>query len=80
MTTEAIKTDALQVLTFDLHGETFALEAGLVREVLDLLPETGILAVAAEEALAPAVVHVDRFARVADDVPAAPPIPQFDGI
>ena len=34
--------DALQVLTFDLHGETFALEAGLVREVLDLTPETAV--------------------------------------
>lgn len=30
----------LQVLTFDLHGETFALAAGLVQEVLDLTPET----------------------------------------
>ena len=29
-------------LTFDLHGETFALEAELVREVLDLLPETPV--------------------------------------
>lgn len=37
-----VDTDALQVLTFDLHGETFALEAGLVREVLDLVPETGV--------------------------------------
>jgi purine-binding chemotaxis protein CheW len=32
--------DPIEALTFDLHGETFALEAGLVREVLDLLPET----------------------------------------
>lgn len=31
---------SLEVMTFDLHGETFALEAGLVREVLDLVPET----------------------------------------
>jgi purine-binding chemotaxis protein CheW len=31
---------ALQVLTFDLQGETFALDAGLVREVIDLTPET----------------------------------------
>lgn len=30
----------LEVLTFDLAGETFALEAMLVREILDLLPET----------------------------------------
>jgi purine-binding chemotaxis protein CheW len=32
----------LQVLTFDLHGETFALEADLVREILDLAPETAV--------------------------------------
>ncbi|WP_297509141.1 chemotaxis protein CheW [uncultured Caulobacter sp.] len=31
---------SIEALTFDLRGETFALEAGLVREVLDLLPET----------------------------------------
>jgi purine-binding chemotaxis protein CheW len=30
----------LEVLTFDLHGETFALEATMVQEILDLLPET----------------------------------------
>jgi purine-binding chemotaxis protein CheW len=35
-------TQAIEALTFDLRGETFALEAGLVREVLDLLPETGV--------------------------------------
>ena len=40
--TAAARPDAMQVLTFDLDGETFALEAGLVREVLDLLPETGV--------------------------------------
>ena len=34
--------DPIEALTFDLHGETFALEAGLVREVLDLLPETSV--------------------------------------
>jgi len=33
---------ALEALTFDLQGETFALEANLVREVLDLLPETQV--------------------------------------
>lgn len=33
---------ARQVLTFDLHGETFALEAGLVREVLDPPAETPV--------------------------------------
>ncbi|UUR08329.1 chemotaxis protein CheW [Sphingomonas glaciei] len=32
----------LEVLTFDLHSETFALEAVLVREILDLLPETPV--------------------------------------
>lgn len=32
----------IEALTFDLQGETFALEANLVREVLDLLPETEI--------------------------------------
>ncbi len=32
----------LEVLTFDLGGETFALEATLVREILDLLPETHV--------------------------------------
>lgn len=30
----------MQVLTFDMHGETFAIEAGLVREILDRIPET----------------------------------------
>lgn len=30
----------LKVLTFDLSGETFALEASCVCEILDLLPET----------------------------------------
>ena len=34
--------DALQVMTFDLAGETFALEALAVREVLDVLPETAV--------------------------------------
>lgn len=33
---------AIEALTFDLQGETFALEANLVREVLDLLPETEV--------------------------------------
>ncbi|WP_304169287.1 chemotaxis protein CheW [Phenylobacterium aquaticum] len=39
---ESHTSDALQVLTFDLHGETFALEAGWVREVLDLTTETNV--------------------------------------
>jgi purine-binding chemotaxis protein CheW len=34
------KHNHLQVLTFDMHGETFAIEAGLVREILDRIPET----------------------------------------
>ncbi|NQE63462.1 chemotaxis protein CheW [Caulobacter sp. RHG1] len=37
-----IQAQTIQALTFDLQGETFALEAGLVREVLDLLPETAV--------------------------------------
>ena len=41
MTTE-LPTGPIEALTFDLRGETFALEAGLVREVLDLLPETDV--------------------------------------
>lgn len=32
----------LEVLTFDLQGETFALEAALVQEIIDLLPETPV--------------------------------------
>ena len=32
----------LEVLTFNLGEETFALEATLVREILDLLPETRV--------------------------------------
>lgn len=34
--------DRLQVLTFDMQGETFAIEAGLVREILDNIPETAV--------------------------------------
>jgi purine-binding chemotaxis protein CheW len=32
----------LEVLTFDLNGETFALEAVMVQEILDILPETAV--------------------------------------
>jgi purine-binding chemotaxis protein CheW len=32
----------MEALTFDLQGETFALEAVLVREVLDRAPETAV--------------------------------------
>ena len=38
----AANDDGLQVLTFDVRGETFALEAGLVREILDLQAETEV--------------------------------------
>lgn len=37
-----MSTETIEALTFDLQGETFALEAGYVREVLDLLPETPV--------------------------------------
>lgn len=32
--------DEIEALTFEIAGETFALEASMVREILDLLPET----------------------------------------
>lgn len=32
--------NGLEVLTFGLGGETFALEAGIVREILDMMPVT----------------------------------------
>lgn len=32
----------LEVLTFGLGGETFALEAGIVQEILDLMPVTAV--------------------------------------
>ncbi|ASW09081.1 chemotaxis protein CheW [Rhizobium sp. 11515TR] len=34
--------DELSVLTFSLNGETFAIEAVVVQEILDLLPETSV--------------------------------------
>jgi purine-binding chemotaxis protein CheW len=34
--------DDLEVLTFEIAGETFALEAFIVQEILDLLPETAV--------------------------------------
>lgn len=34
--------DEMEVLTFNLHGETFALEAVRVQEILDMLPETRV--------------------------------------
>jgi purine-binding chemotaxis protein CheW len=36
------KSEELEVLTFDIAGETFAIEAVIVREILDLLPETPV--------------------------------------
>lgn len=66
----------IEALTFDLQGETFALEAGLVREVLDLLPETAV------PGAAPFVGAVINFRgrviplvdlRLAFDMEAAPP-------
>jgi purine-binding chemotaxis protein CheW len=35
-------SETMQVLTFDLDGETFALDAGVVREVLDVAAETSV--------------------------------------
>lgn len=34
--------DELAVLTFNLNGETFAIEAVMVQEIIDLLPETKV--------------------------------------
>jgi purine-binding chemotaxis protein CheW len=34
--------DELEVLTFDIAGEMFAVEAFIVQEILDLLPETSV--------------------------------------
>lgn len=34
--------DELSVLSFNLNGETFAIEATVVQEILDLLPETHV--------------------------------------
>ena len=34
--------EEMEVLTFDIAGETFAIEAVIVREILDLLPETPV--------------------------------------
>lgn len=36
------KQDDVEVLTFSLAGETFAIEAVKVQEILDLLPETSV--------------------------------------
>jgi len=37
---DTVAAGAMEALTFDLQGETFALDAVLVREVLDRAPET----------------------------------------
>jgi purine-binding chemotaxis protein CheW len=43
METQAMtKDDALEVLTLSLDGELFALDAGCVREILDLVPITEV--------------------------------------
>jgi purine-binding chemotaxis protein CheW len=50
MTNLALKSSArqwnddgdLEALTFDIAGETFALEANIVREILDIMPETAV--------------------------------------
>lgn len=34
------RSGELEVLTFELQGEMFALEAGIVREILDMAPQT----------------------------------------
>ncbi|NKN36808.1 chemotaxis protein CheW [Agrobacterium sp. a22-2] len=34
--------DEIEILTFDLGGETFAFDAIIVQEILDLLPETAV--------------------------------------
>jgi purine-binding chemotaxis protein CheW len=34
--------ETLEVLTFDINGETFALDATLVQEIVDVLPETKV--------------------------------------
>ena len=44
----------LEVLTFGLGGETFALEAGIVQEILDVMPVT---AVPGADPLAAAVIN-----------------------
>lgn len=36
------EADQIEALTFDVSGETFALDASIVREILDLLPETNV--------------------------------------
>lgn len=47
--------DDLEVLTFRMGGETFAIEATLVREILDLMPETPV------PGADPMVSHVINF-------------------
>ncbi len=42
VTTPTTKSRMIEALTFDLHGETFALEAGIVREIMDMAAETRV--------------------------------------
>jgi purine-binding chemotaxis protein CheW len=45
MTENSINTqqaDSMQVITFDLQGETFAIEASMVREIVDHMQETAV--------------------------------------
>ena len=54
----------VEVLTFDMGGQTFALEAALVREILDPLPETRV---PGAPGLVPSVVNFrGRIVPVAD--------------
>ncbi len=53
--TQGRPADDLEVLTFRLGGETFAIEATLVREILDLMPETPV------PGADPMVSHVINF-------------------
>jgi len=41
-TLDSDATGLLQVLTFDMQGETFAIEASMVREIVDRMPETSV--------------------------------------
>lgn len=40
--TQPLASNTLEVLTFGMGGETFALDAVLVREILDMVPRTGV--------------------------------------
>lgn len=40
--TAAVLQERLQVITFDMDGETFAIAAGMVREIVDHMQETSV--------------------------------------